>query len=134
MSESYAYAGQILRVDLSAGKTWADPFSPEDQRKYIGGAGLGAKILWEEVPPEVTWDHPENRLVMATGPLAGLPIWGTGGLTVVTRGAMTGGGTNTNANGFFGANIKLCGYDALVLQGRSEGWVYVHIQGDRVDL
>ena len=53
--------------------------------------GLGAKILWEEVPPEVHWDHPENRLVMATGPLAGLPAWGTGGLTVVTRGALTNG-------------------------------------------
>lgn len=134
MSKSYAYAGQILRVDLTLGKTWDEPFSPDHQRKYIGGAGLGAKILWEEVPPEVTWEHPENRLIMATGPLAGLPIWGTGGLTVVTRGAMTGGGTNTNANGFFGANIKHCGYDALVLQGRSEEWVYVHIQGDRVDL
>ena len=67
MSESYAYAGQILRVDLSAGETWADPFSPEDRRKYVGGVGLGAKILWEEVPPEVAWDHPGNRLVMATG-------------------------------------------------------------------
>ncbi len=134
MSDSYAYAGQILRADLSAGKTWADPFTPEDQRKYIGGACLGAKILWEEVPPEVDWDHPDNRLVLATGPLAGLPVWGTGGLTVVTRGALTGGATNTNANGFFGANLKHCGYDAIVLQGRSVGWVYVHIQDDRVEL
>ncbi len=136
MTESayYAYAGQILRVDLSAGKTWAEPFTPEDQRKWIGGAGLGAKIIWEEVPPEVTWDHPENRLVLATGPLAGLPVWGTGGLTVVTRGAMTGGATNTNANGFFGANLKFCGYDAIAIQGQSSKWVYLYIQGDRVEI
>ena len=134
MSDTYAYAGQILRVDLTAGKTWADPFTPEDRRKYVGGAALGAKILWEEVPPEVSWDHPENRLVLATGPMAGLPVWGTGGLTVVTRGALTNGATNTNANGFFGANLKHCGYDAIVLQGRSEGWIYVHIQGERVEI
>ncbi|MCE2451490.1 MAG: aldehyde ferredoxin oxidoreductase, partial [Nitrospinae bacterium] len=130
----YAYAGEILRVDLSSGKTWGEKFDVADRRKWVGGAGLGAKILWEEVPPEVSWDHPENRLVLATGPLAGLPVWGTGGLTVVTRGAMTNGATNTQANGFFGANIKYCGYDAIVFQGESPDWVYLHIRDDGVEL
>ncbi|MFH1609474.1 MAG: aldehyde ferredoxin oxidoreductase C-terminal domain-containing protein [Candidatus Bipolaricaulota bacterium] len=129
-----AYAGRILRVDLSTGKVWSEPFSPEDQRKWIGGTGLGAKILWEEVPPETTWDHPDNRLVLATGPLAGLPVWGTGGLTVVTRGAMTGGATNTQANGFFGANLKYCGYDAIVVQGCASEWVYLHVHDEGADL
>ena len=81
------YAGQLLRVDLSAGRAWGEPWSPEDMRTYLGGAGLGAKILWDEVPAHASWDNPENRLVLGTGPLAGLPVWGTGGLTVVTRGA-----------------------------------------------
>ncbi len=136
MSETsaYAYAGWILRVDLTEGKTWAEPFGAEERRKWIGGAGLGAKILWEEVPPEAEWDHPENRIVLATGPLAGLPVWGTGGLTVVTRGALTGGATNTQANGFFGANLKLCGYDAVVIQGKSPEWVYLHIGDGKVEL
>jgi aldehyde:ferredoxin oxidoreductase len=75
-------------------------------REYLGGVGLGAKILYEEVGPKVHWDHPDNRLVLATGPLAGLPVWGTGGLTVVTRGAQTDGATSTQANGFFGAALK----------------------------
>ena len=100
------YAGKILRVDLTNNHIWTEPWTPEMCRTALGGVGLGAKILWEEVPPEVHWDHPENRLVMATGPLAGLPAWGTGGLTVVTRGALTNGATNTQANGFFGANLK----------------------------
>lgn len=130
----FAYAGQILRVDLSSGKTWTEPFEAEDRRKWIGGTGLGAKILWEEVPPEAGWDHPENRLVMATGPLAGLPVWGTGGLTVVTRGALTNGATNTQANGFFGANLKCCGFDAIVIQGQSPEWVYLHVHSDGVEL
>ncbi|MBP2672303.1 MAG: aldehyde ferredoxin oxidoreductase, partial [candidate division NC10 bacterium] len=89
------YAGRILRVDLTSGKTWSQPWAPDDMRLFVGGAGLGAKILWDEVAAEVAWDHPENRLIMATGPLAGLPVWGTGGLSVVTRGAMTNGGTST---------------------------------------
>ena len=130
----YGYAGRILRVDLSSGAVWSEPFDAEDRRKWVGGAGLGAKILWEEVPAEVGWDHPDNRLVMATGPLAGLPVWGTGGLTVVTRGAMTNGATNTQANGFFGANLKCCGYDAIVVQGQSREWVYLHVRDDRAVL
>ena len=113
------YAGQLLRVDLSAGRAWGEPWSPEDMRTYLGGAGLGAKILWDEVPAHASWDDPENRLVLGTGPLAGLPVWGTGGLTVVTRGAMTNGGTSTQANGFFGANLKYCGYDAIVVHGQA---------------
>src|SRR5918996_4698536 len=71
---------------------------------------------------------------MATGPLAGLPAWGTGGLTVVTRGALTNGATNTQANGFFGANLKYSGYDAIVLQGRASRWVYLYIHDDTVEL
>src|SRR5215475_2282187 len=128
------YAGHLLRVDLDTGRAWGEPWSPADMRTYLGGAGLGAKILWDEVPREVDWDHPQNRLVLGTGPLAGLPVWGTGGLTVVTRGAMTNGGTSTQANGFFGANLKYCGYDAIVIQGQAPEWTYLLIRGDRVEL
>jgi aldehyde:ferredoxin oxidoreductase len=128
------YAGKILRVDLTNERIWTEAWTAEMYRTYLGGVGIGAKILWEEVPPEVTWDHPDNRLVMATGPLAGMPVWGTGGLTVVTRGAMTNGATNTQANGFFGANLKYSGYDAIVLQGRAPGWVYLYIHDDTVEL
>ncbi len=128
------YAGKILRVDLSTERIWTEDWTPEMSRTYLGGVGLGAKILWEEVPPEVEWNHPENRLILATGPLAGMPVWGTGGLTVITRGAMTGGGTNTQANGFFGANLKFSGYDAIVLQGQSSKWVYLYIHDDEVEL
>ena len=51
-------------------RMWTEDWTPDMARTYLGGVGLGAKILWEEVPPEVTWDHPENRLILATGPLA----------------------------------------------------------------
>jgi len=128
------YAGKLLRVNLTTGKIWSEPWSPEDMRELIGGVGLGARILYREVPAHVHWDHPENRLVLATGPLAGLPVWGTGGLTVVTRGAGTDGPTSTQANGFFGANLKYSGYDAIIVQGVSRKWVYLHIHDDVVEL
>ena len=128
------YAGRILRIDLTSERIWTESMAPEDYRHYLGAVGVGTKILWEEVPPEVTWDHPENRIVLASGPLAGTPVWGTGSLTVVTRGAMTNGATVTNAQGFFGANLKYCGYDAIVLQGQAKRWVYVYINDDLVEL
>ena len=128
------YAGKVLRVDLATERSWTQDLSPEECRFWLGGAGLGAKILYDEVPPAVGWDHPGNRLVMATGPLAGLPVWGTGGLTVVTRGALTGGATSTQANGFFGACLKYSGYDAIVFQGQARRWVYLFVHDDRVEL
>ena len=82
----------------------------------------------------MSWDHPDNRLVLGTGPLAGLPVWGTGGLTVVTIGAGTNGPTSTQANGFFGTNLKYCGYDAIVIQGQSKDWVYLYIDDDQIEL
>jgi aldehyde:ferredoxin oxidoreductase len=129
-----AYAGKILRVDLASGRVWDHSWSPEDMRLYLGGAGLGAKILWDEVPADAGWDHPENRLILATGPLAGLPVWGTGGLSVVTRGALTNGATSTQANGFFGACLKYSGYDAIVIHGQSSRWVYLYVQDGVAEL
>ena len=128
------YTGRILRVDLTTERVWVETMTAEECRYYLGAAGIGYKILWEEVPPEVTWDHPDNRLILASGPLAGTPVWGTGSLNVVTRGAMTNGAVMTNAQGFFGSNLKYCGYDALVLQGQANRWVYVYINDDVVEL
>src|SRR6266508_5421079 len=131
------FAGQLLRVDLSKRKCWAEPWGPEEMRDQLGGIGLGSRILYNETrrgKGNVSWDHPDNRLVLGTGPLAGLPVWGTGGLTVVTIGAGTNGPTSTQANGFFGTNLKYCGYDAIVVQGQSRDWVYLYIDDDRVEL
>ena len=128
------YAGKLLRVDLTAGRTWTEPWGAEVMREYLGGIGLGAKLLYEEVGPDVHWDHPDNRLILATGPLAGLPVWGTGGLTVITRGALTDGATSTQANGFFGACLKYSGYDAIVIQGQAASLSYLYINDDTVEI
>ena len=131
------FAGRLLRVDLTRHKVWAEPWTPEQMRDLIGGIGLGAMILHRETKRgkgNASWDHPDNRLVLATGPLAGLPVWGTGGLTVVTIGAGTNGPTSTQANGFFGTNLKSCGYDAIVVQGQAKDWVYLYVNDDVIEL
>src|SRR5499426_4593390 len=131
------FAGQLLRVDLTKRRCWAEPWGPEEMRDQLGGIGLGSRILYKETRKgkgNVSWDHPDNRLILGTGPLAGLPVWGTGGLTVVTIGAMTNGATSTQANGFFGANLKYSGYDAIVFQGQANRWVYLYINNDLVEL
>ncbi len=132
-----AFAGKLLRVDLTKRKCWAEPWSPEEMREQLGGIGLGAMILYRETRKgkgNASWDDPENRLILATGPLAGLPVWGTGGLTVVTIGAGTNGPTSTQANGFFGTNLKYSGYDAIVFHGQSKDWVYLYINDDVAEL
>ncbi len=128
------YAGQLLRVDLSRGETTPVAVDQLMQRQYLGGTGFGARILYDEVSPDVGWDHPENRLILATGPLAGTRAKGSGTFSIVTKGAMTNGATSTQANGFMGAYLKFCGYDGLIVQGQAPHLVYLYIHDGGAEL
>lgn len=128
------YAGRLLRVDLTGGRMSDVVFQEPVLRKWVGGAGLGAKILYDEVPPKVQWDDPENRLIMASGPLGGTRVAGSGQICVVTLGPMTGGGTSSQANGFMGAYMKFAGYDGVILQGISDSWVYLYLHDGIAEL
>ncbi|MDP2952407.1 MAG: aldehyde ferredoxin oxidoreductase N-terminal domain-containing protein, partial [Chloroflexota bacterium] len=124
------YQGRILRVDLSRREIKAERVSQETLRQCLGGACLGAKLLYDEVPPGVGWSDPENRLIIASGPLGATAVPGSGTITVATKGALTEGSALTQANGFFGAYLRLCGYDAVVVQGAADKLTYVYIHDD----
>ncbi len=128
------YAGRILRVDLSSGEMSEDRPDAASLRKWVGGTGLGMKYLFDEVPPGVEWDSPENRLILCTGPLAGSVVRGSGIFSVVTKGPMTNGATSSQANGYLGAYMKMSGFDGVILQGRSDRWVYLHLHDGRAEL
>lgn len=128
------YAGKILRVDLTRRVIKDEPLEMELAEKYVGGSGLGAEYLYREVPPGVNWDNPENRIIMSSGPLGGTTISGTGTFSLVTKGPMTNLAVSTQANGFWGAFLKLAGYDAVVIQGRADRWVYLFIGEGKVEL
>ncbi|MBI2303482.1 MAG: hypothetical protein HYU86_01875 [Chloroflexi bacterium] len=128
------YAGRILRVDLSQSKISSETVEESFLRQYVGGTCLLARYLYEEVPPGVAWSHPDNRLMLASGPLAGTTVGGSGTFSVVTKGALTEGATATQANGFWGAYLKFSGFDAIIIQGASPQWVYLYIHDGTAEL
>ena len=121
------YAGKILRVDLTAGQITSESVDEAVLRTYLGGSGLGARFLYDEVPNGTEWSDPQNRISIATGPLAGTRIPGSGTFSVVTRGAITGGATTTQANGFLGAYMRFSGFDGVIISGKSDKLVYLYI-------
>ncbi len=105
--QQHNFGGRYLRVDLTSGRIWSDQLESATYRQYLGGAAYGAKVLYEEVPPGVAWSDPENRLVVASGPLAGTRVNGSGTVSVITKGPMTNGAAASQANGFLGAYMRL---------------------------
>lgn len=130
----WGYMGKILRVDLTRGSIQDETLKPDMVDKFLGGSGFGAEYLYREVPPGVQWDDPENRIIMASGPLAGTIVSGTGTFSLVTKGPMTNLAVSTQANGLWGAFIKFAGYDGVIIQGKSSKWVYLHIEDGKAEL
>jgi aldehyde:ferredoxin oxidoreductase len=127
------YVGKLLRVDLTSERFTEWSLDEKTLRKFIGGSGLAAKILYEEIPPGVDWADPENRFILASGPLNGT-IGGTGTVAGVTKGPMTNGAACVLASGFFGAYIKLAGFDAVVIQGAAKQPVYLYLHDNIAEL
>jgi len=128
------YAGKFLRVDLSNEKLSDLKLGEDVLRDHIGGASLGAKILYDEVSPTIKWSDPSNKMILASGPLGGTSFPGTGTISIVTKGALTGGAASSQANGLFGAYLKFSGYDGLIIQGAAERWLYLKIEQDSAEL
>jgi len=134
MEQLYGYAGKILRVDLTRGKITEEALDEETARKYVGGTGLGAKVLYEEVPAGVDWSDEGNRLVLASGPLGGTTVGGSGTVSVVTKGALSNGAVASQANGFFGAFLKFSGFDGMIVEGKAPKWVYLYIHDGQAEI
>ncbi len=135
MTDQYGYAGKILRIDMSSGAV-THMATMDYANRFLGGRGIAAKIYWDEVPPEVKAFDPENRLVFALGPLAGFrgvsgTRWQICGKSALTTPEYF---NYCNLGGDWGAQLKLAGYDALVVQGRSEKPVYILIQDEEVEI
>jgi aldehyde:ferredoxin oxidoreductase len=131
----YAYAGKILRVNLSTGKVSTEPLSEEMAKSYIGGIGLGIRLLMDNSKPGVDAFDPENPLIYLTGPLSGT-LGPTGGnsYAVVSKSPETGGVGNAEAHGFFGPDLKRSGYDAVIIKGKAPKLSYLWIDDDKVEI
>ena len=96
------WTGKLLRVNLTEGVSTVEDIPQEWLREYIGGRGLAARYLYEEMDPKADPLSPENNLIFATGPLTGTPTPCGARYMVVTKGALTGAIACSNSGGFFG--------------------------------
>ncbi len=129
-----AWQNQILRVNLTTGMCKPEPLNREWASQYLGQRGLGSKYLVEEIDPAVDPLSPENKLIIATGPLTGTTAPTGGRSSAVTKGALTGTIAASNSGGLFGAELKLAGYDLLIIEGRAERPVYLRIHDSEVEI
>ena len=130
----YGYMGKILRIDLSSGNISRDTLSEADAKKYLGGRGFSAQILFRELGPSIDPVGPENRLVYAAGPFAatGFPL--NSRFLVAAKSPLTGIWGESTCGGTFAVQMKKAGYDALVVQGMSSRPVYINIFDDEVKI
>lgn len=128
------YAGQYLRVNLTSGTISKLPLPLEWVENYLGGNGIGTRILWDEVPPEVDPLSPQNKLIVATGPLCGGAMPNSGRLEFIAKSPLTGMYGDANAGGHFGPELKYAGYDLIVFEGKAPEPVYLWVKDGVVEL
>jgi aldehyde:ferredoxin oxidoreductase len=131
----FGYAGRVLHVDLSSGKTHVEPLNEDYAKKYIGGIGLGIRMWLDHSKAGVDPFSPDNPLILTTGPISGT-MWPTGGNghAFVSKSPQSFGVGETKAHGSFGTEMKRAGYDAIVLKGKAEKPVYLWIDDDSVQV
>jgi aldehyde:ferredoxin oxidoreductase len=128
------WTGVVLRIDLARGVVRREALVEPWAREYVGGRGVAARYLYEELDPQVDPLSPENLLIFATGPLTGTNASCGARYMVVTKGPLTGVMTSSNSGGLWGPELKYAGYDMLIFEGRAERPVYLWIQDDVVEL
>ncbi len=128
------YTGKILRVDLTNLKTSVE--EPEDDfyRRYFGGTGLIGYYLLKELKAGVDPLGPENKLVFSSGVVTGIPSAGTGRNAVGGKSPLINGWGDAQAGGFWGAELKRAGWDAIIVEGKADKPVYVAINDDKVEI
>ncbi len=128
------YAPQYLRVNLTTGKTNRETPSPKVLRQYVGGRGVAASYLYDEVPAGAGALSPENKIIFSIGPLGG-----TGGLSysrwmVTSKSPLTGAYIRSVGGADFGAWLRFAGLDGIIVEGRANQSAYLYIEKDRAEI
>jgi aldehyde:ferredoxin oxidoreductase len=135
MSTLYGWAGTIARVDLSSGQI-STINTEKYALKYIGGKGIIHRIAWEEIPRGTGAFDPENRLIIATGPLTGTlaPTSGRTEIGGVAAQSFPEMYSHSGVGGWFGPELKYAGFDALIIQGKAPSPCYLWITDNKIEI
>ncbi len=133
-SMAKGFMGKILWVDLTNGKTRDEELDEKTARNYLGGYGLGAKILFERQKPGVDPLGPDAIIGFTTGMITGTDAIGGSRYTVVAKSPLTGGWGDANSGGSFGPHIKFSGYDAIFFTGISPKPVYLLVDEGKAEI
>jgi len=120
--------GKILEIDLGTQSHKSYPLDMEMARQYVGGRGLGTRLLWDLVGPEVDPLGPENVLIFTNGPLTGTGYQTSNRFSVTTKSPLTGTVLDANSGGFWGMQFKKTGYDVMIVRGKAEKPVWIEIK------
>lgn len=128
------WAGRLLDINLTTGAIDTQALNMGMAQRYLGGRGLGARILWDLVRPEVDALAAENVLIFCTGPLTATGYQTSNRFTVTTKSPLTGTVLDANSGGYWGMQLKKSGYDALIIRGRAPKPVMLEITPEAVSL
>jgi aldehyde:ferredoxin oxidoreductase len=128
------YKWKLLRINLTSGIASKEPLNKIWAEQYFGGRGLGAKYLYEELPKGINALSPDNKIIIATGPLSGTIVPCSGKLAVVSKSPATGAIVDSSIGGSFASKLKYAGYDLLIIEGRAKQPVYLEIVDDRIEI
>lgn len=129
-----AFKGRILRVNLSTEKISFKPIEETFYRRHFGGRGLISYVLLTELEPKIDPLGPENKLIFSSGPVTGAPISGSGRNSVGAKSPLTGAYGEAEVGGYWGAELKRAGFDAIILEGKASSPVYLWIMDQKVEL
>lgn len=129
-----SYAGKLLIVNLTTGKINDEPLNANYAAQYIGGAGLAARYLYDQIDASTDPFSADNPLIFMSGPLDATPAPSCGRYVVVARSPQTGMYGEANGGNFFGPDLKLAGYDGIIVRGKSPTPVYLLIRNGQIEL
>jgi aldehyde:ferredoxin oxidoreductase len=126
--------GKLLEIDLTSGKTKSTMIPDEMVEKYLGGRGLGARLLFDLLPAKTDPLSPENVLIFLTGPLTGSMVTGSSKFVVVTKSPLTQGWCDSYSSGRIAVELKKAGYDGMLIRGKSNHPCYLRIDHKGVEI
>jgi aldehyde:ferredoxin oxidoreductase len=128
------YMGKIAFVDLTQGSVRTEEMSDEVARGFIGGYGIGARVLFERIPRGADPLGPENVLGFAAGPLTGTRAPTGGRYMACCKSPLTGGWGDANSGGYFGSELKAAGFDAIFVSGAAAAPCYLRVADGRIEI